>query len=110
MSPRRNHPKKNKGGNSNRHPMGDDREISTSYSAIEEHQEDEYMVRKITGSTSTKPYRCPGCDQLIPTATPHIVAWPIDDIELRRHWHTACWNKRNARRPNVERTRNAPRY
>jgi hypothetical protein len=110
VSPRRNHPKRNKGGASSRHPMGDDREISTSYSAIEEHQEGEYMVRKITGSTSTKPYRCPGCDQLIPTATPHIVAWPIDDVELRRHWHTACWNKRNARRPNVERTRNAPRY
>jgi hypothetical protein len=80
---------------------------STSY---EDYLGEEYEVRRISGSTSDKPYRCPGCDQLIPTATPHVVAWPIEDIDSRRHWHTACWSKRNNRRPNAERTRNAPRY
>ena len=35
----------------------------------------------ITGSSSTKPYRCPGCDQLIRPATPHVVAWPLADAE-----------------------------
>jgi hypothetical protein len=43
-------------------------------------------------------------------ATPHIVAWLDGDVESRRHWHTPCWSKRNNRRPNTERTRNAPRY
>ncbi len=70
----------------------------------------EYEFRQITGSTSNKPYRCPGCDQIIPTATPHIVAWPLSDLESRRHWHMACWNKRSQRKPNVQRTRNAPKY
>ena len=44
---------------------------------------------------STKPYRCPGCDQEIRPATPHVVAWPAGRARGRRsdrrHWHTACW-------------------
>ena len=28
------------------------------------------------GAAATKAYRCPGCNQLIPPATPHVVAWP----------------------------------
>ncbi|MEI6867279.1 MAG: hypothetical protein WCK62_02145 [Actinomycetes bacterium] len=103
MSPRRNHPKQ-------RGPKPEERDIATSHETIEEHTEGTYRVRKITGSTSTKPYRCPGCDQLIPTATPHIVAWLEEDIESRRHWHTPCWTKRAQRRPRTERTRNAPRF
>jgi hypothetical protein len=105
MSPRRNHPKRR-----GPKPDNEEREFSTSSQSIEEHAEGDYYVRKITGSSSTKPYRCPGCDQLIPTATPHIVAWPVEDIELRRHWHTACWAKKDHRRPRTERSRNAPRY
>jgi hypothetical protein len=38
-------------------------------------------------------------------ATPHIVAW-LDEEEglhagadYRRHWHKACWEKKNNRRP-----------
>lgn len=77
---------------------------------MEEHDDGIFMVRKITGSSSTKSYRCPGCDQLIPTATPHIVAWHEHDVETRRHWHTPCWRARGRRHPKIERTRNAPRY
>jgi hypothetical protein len=47
---------------------------------------------------------------MIPMATPHTVAWQDGDEDGRRHWHNACWSKRNNRRPNTERTRNAPRY
>jgi hypothetical protein len=43
-------------------------------------------------------------------ATPHTVAWMDGDEDGRRHWHNACWAKRNNRRPNTERTRNAPRF
>ncbi|MSW74218.1 MAG: hypothetical protein F2814_02755 [Actinobacteria bacterium] len=103
MSPRRNYPKKKR-------PTSQDRDIATSNQTFEEHHEGLYIVRKITGSSSSKPYRCPGCDQIIPMATPHTVAWMEDDEQGRRHWHNACWAKKNNRRPNTERTRNAPRY
>ena len=63
-----------------------------------------WTVRRVTGSE--KSYRCPGCDQLIEAGTPHVVAWPADHLfgaqagmEDRRHWHTACWQARDRRRP-----------
>jgi hypothetical protein len=85
-------------------------EVGLSFQSVEEHSDGFYQVRRITGSSSTKPYRCPGCDQLIPTATPHVVAWPEEDIESRRHWHTPCWKKKDQRKPRIERTRNAPKF
>ena len=113
MSPRRNHPPKRGKGNGGAKNSGDsqeERDFNLGYETIEEHPDGDYRVRRITGSSSTKPYRCPGCDQLIPTATPHTVAWRDEDIESRRHWHNACWAKKNDRKPRTERTRNAPRY
>ena len=107
VSPRKNRPKSKQ---RSKQEISDEREILASHETIEEDLDGIYRVRKITGSSSTKPYRCPGCDQLIRTATPHIVAWLDGDVESRRHWHTPCWSKRNNRRPNTERTRNAPRY
>ncbi len=79
------------------------------------------MVRQVTGSASTRAYRCPGCDHEIRPATPHVVAWPAtyggegdrdEDAGLgeRRHWHTACWRARDRRAPKTQRSRNAPRY
>lgn len=103
MSPRKNYPK-------NKRPKSEDRDIATSNQSIEEHTEGSYVVRKITGSSSNKPYRCPGCDQMIPMATPHTVAWLEGDEDGRRHWHNVCWSKRGDRKPRTERTRNAPRY
>jgi hypothetical protein len=69
---------------------------------VEEWQGEEWMVRPVTGSASTKPYRCPGCDQQIRPATPHLVVWPVEPmvgegLEARRHWHTACWKARHRR-------------
>jgi hypothetical protein len=69
----------------------------------------DFAVRRVTGSASGKTYRCPGCDQEISGATPHIVAWPVDRVDDRRHWHTTCWSKRLHRMPTVQRSRNAPR-
>lgn len=106
MSSRRNRPK----GRGPAAGQPEDRDITTSFHTVEEHPEGIYTVRKITGSSSSKPYRCPGCDQLIPTATPHVVAWMDGDLESRRHWHTACWGKKDQRKPRTERSRNAPRY
>ena len=70
----------------------------------------EYVARRVTGAASTKAYRCPGCDQEIRPATPHVVAWPADSLGDRRHWHGPCWDRREARQPKVARSRNAPRY
>lgn len=80
---------------------------------VEEHPDGEWVVRRVTGSAATKPYRCPGCDQEIRPATPHVVSWPADRAEglaERRHWHSACWRARGRRQPRVQRGRGAPRY
>lgn len=59
-----------------------------------------YIVRTIRAGRSHKDYRCPGCNQLIPSGTAHVVTWPetpplIYDsgLEVRRHWHTSCWER-----------------
>ena len=89
MSPRKAKPKA-KGKRDITHD--DERELSTSNESIEEHDDGIFVVRKISGSTSNKPYRCPGCDQEIRPATPHTVAYVMGELEDRRHWHTPCWN------------------
>lgn len=69
---------------------------------VESHPDGKWTVRKLTGSSATKTYRCPGCDQEIRPATPHIVAWPSDipqGADERRHWHTPCWTNRSKRSP-----------
>jgi hypothetical protein len=71
-----------------------------------------YLVRAVAGAAAGKSYRCPGCDQLIATGVPHVVAWPEHDAEAtdRRHWHTPCWAARGRRAPGIQRSRNAPRF
>lgn len=60
----------------------------------------DWIKQSISGSASTKNYRCPGCNQEIRPATPHTVAWPFDGhtdsdarVQERRHWHNACWSR-----------------
>ncbi|WP_409329838.1 hypothetical protein [Trujillonella humicola] len=78
---------------------------------VEEAADGDWVVRSLTGAASTKSYRCPGCDQAIRPATPHLVTWPayprdsdldpwdVDSAaDLRRHWHPACWRARARRR------------
>lgn len=69
----------------------------------------DFAVRRVAGSSGGKVYRCPGCDQEIASATPHVVAWAEGRLDDRRHWHTACWSNRLHRTPTVMRSRNAPR-
>jgi hypothetical protein len=61
-----------------------------------------WSLRHISSGGALKIYRCPGCDHQIAPGVPHVVAWPADgrgDLSDRRHWHTACWNARERRRP-----------
>ena len=76
MSPRKAKPKRN-GKRDITHD--DERELSTSNESIEEHDDGIFVVRKISGSSSNKPYRCPGCDQIIPRATSKRRRWPPDN-------------------------------
>jgi len=103
VSPRKNYRSKDS-------RPGDDEASERGARPSNEWEEDGFTVRALTGAGSTKLYRCPGCNHEIRMATPHIVAWPTEDPENRRHWHTPCWNSRGKRGPKVERTRNAPRY
>ncbi|MEV1240663.1 ATP/GTP-binding protein [Nonomuraea sp. NPDC050022] len=68
---------------------------------VEEWPDGDWKVRMLTGSSSTKDYRCPGCDQEIRGGQPHLVAWPSwsGGDDERRHWHPACWRKRLDRGP-----------
>jgi hypothetical protein len=54
----------------------------------------ELTVRKVMGAQATKRYECPLCNQWIETGTPHVVVIPTDSPDLRRHFHTPCWNRR----------------
>lgn len=57
----------------------------------------DWVVRAVSGQAATKDYRCPGCDHEIAARTPHVVAWPPDAVDDRRHWHSACWRRANVR-------------
>ena len=92
--------------NNRRSEAAPDLRPGTGNRRVVELPDGEWVVQNITGSASTKLYRCPGCDQEIRPATPHIVAWPFDTgmsddqrLHERRHWHTPCWNARSRRGP-----------
>ena len=57
-----------------------------------------WTVRNLRGDAAGRTYRCPGCNQEVPSGSPHVVAWPTDvpdGAEQRRHWHTPCWTARD---------------
>ena len=69
-----------------------------------------WRVRTVSGSAAAdKVYRCPGCDQELPSGQPHVVAWPEDGYgglagpQDRRHWHSVCWAARAHRGPRARR-------
>ncbi|MBV8959869.1 MAG: hypothetical protein JO087_13965 [Actinobacteria bacterium] len=69
--------------------MGPDSEVA----------EDDVEVRRIHPFQATKYYLCPGCNQDIVPGLTHVVVVPMHDPDLRRHWHTPCWENRHRRRP-----------
>ncbi len=59
-----------------------------------------YLVRTIRAGTSVKEYRCPGCDHIVAAGVRHVVVWPevppigsASGLDVRRHWHTYCWER-----------------
>lgn len=78
MSPRRNRPK----GDGSSGPSGRSAEEDRSdryggWQTSEPWQGEEWSVRHVAGASAAgKTYRCPGCDQMIASGVPHLVAWP----------------------------------
>lgn len=67
----------------------------------ESHPDGEWVVRRVRGAAAGKTYVCPGCRQSLPDTMAHVVAWPatgLVGVDMRRHWHTPCWNARDRRR------------
>jgi hypothetical protein len=54
-------------------------------------------VRFVQAADADKPYRCPGCNGVIPPGMGHMVVVPPYDPDLRRHWHRGCWTNRHGR-------------
>ncbi|MHB1485959.1 MAG: hypothetical protein ACYCS7_08530 [Acidimicrobiales bacterium] len=54
-------------------------------------------VRRIQPYQAAKAYLCPGCNHEIATGTGHLVVVPLEAVDLRRHWHLACWDHRRIR-------------
>lgn len=61
-----------------------------------------FHVRVIQPYRAVKLYRCPGCDHEVALATLHVVVWPDEEPEERRHWHRGCW-MRHLRREGTRR-------
>lgn len=60
---------------------------------------EEVEVRRVQPYQAGKAYLCPGCNQDIPAGTGHVVVVPLATPDLRRHWHSPCWDHRGNRRP-----------
>lgn len=52
---------------------------------------DGYESRRVQPLHARKPYVCPECGNAIESGEGHVVAWPTDVPDLRRHWHGHCW-------------------
>jgi hypothetical protein len=79
----------------------DENRVRRGVVSVQQYADSEWMVRSVPGGSTTKTYRCPGCDQEIRPGVGHVVAWPAEgwgDPGDRRHWHTACWQARDRRR------------
>ncbi|MGH2689127.1 MAG: hypothetical protein ACRDKW_10025, partial [Actinomycetota bacterium] len=50
-------------------------------------------VRPVQPHQAVKAYRCPGCDHEIRPGTGHVVVVPDEGPQLRRHWHSSCWQQ-----------------
>jgi len=50
-----------------------------------------FTVRRVPGFQARKAYVCPSCGGGIAQGLGHVVAWPEEQAEERRHWHLHCW-------------------
>lgn len=58
---------------------------------LEELALDGYEVRWVGPAEAVKDHICPSCGETVPAGEGHVLLWPVDDSELRHHWHRDCW-------------------
>lgn len=54
-------------------------------------------IRRLQPFEATKLYLCPGCNHDIAPGQGHVVVVPSGAADMRRHWHTSCWERRGTR-------------
>ena len=52
---------------------------------------DGWEVNRMPAYRALKQYVCPSCGNAIAARVGHVVAWPQDRPDERRHWHDHCW-------------------
>lgn len=57
----------------------------------------EVDVKFLQPYQARKSYVCPNCNRGIPPGASHYVVVPVDEPDLRRHWHRGCWTGRRTR-------------
>ena len=50
-----------------------------------------FTVRRVPAFRAHKTYTCPNCHNVISAGEGHVVVWPVDVVDDRRHWHHHCW-------------------
>jgi hypothetical protein len=50
-----------------------------------------YVVRRVPAFRADKDYLCPACHNVVAPGEGHVVAWPVQLVDDRRHWHHHCW-------------------
>ena len=53
-----------------------------------------FDVLRVQPYQAQKEYRCPGCSHEIRVGVGHVVVVPREAPDMRRHWHTPCWERR----------------
>jgi hypothetical protein len=56
-------------------------------------------IRAIQPYQALKIYICPECNDVITQGSSHLVVVPKEAPDLRRHWHSYCWVRRQNRIP-----------
>lgn len=51
-----------------------------------------HVARWVDAFRARKDYVCPRCDGRVAAGTGHVVAWPQELSDMRRHWHAHCWD------------------
>jgi hypothetical protein len=67
--------------------------------AMDDGADTDVEVRRVQPYEARRRYVCPGCNGPIEPGVGHVVVVPKDAVDLRRHWHHACWEHRGRRRP-----------
>lgn len=77
------------------------RPLSGAFASAEDKRDGRWVVQHLPGGRSGKEYVCPGCHRVVAAGAGHVVTWPAEPrvgttspVDDRRHWHTACWERR----------------